>query len=97
MLAEKKPSELLNIYEKRIKHYKNNGYPFANISPKNVSINEGKIKLDIKISKGQLWFSQNFNPKVGIFSDSYALGKIGNNLIFQILKFIWAILISFIL
>lgn len=47
------PIELFEVYEKIIKHYENNGYPFACITPKNIKINDGKISLDIELTKKQ--------------------------------------------
>ncbi len=47
------PNELFEVYEKIIRYYENNGYPFASINPKNVKFSNGKISLDIELKKNK--------------------------------------------
>ncbi len=47
------PIELIQIYERIIKYYENNAYPFAHISPRNIEILNGNIILDLSIKKNK--------------------------------------------
>lgn len=50
------PLQLINTYEKIIRYYENNGYPFAQIITNKVEFEEEKIKLNIKIDKNKQIF-----------------------------------------
>ena len=45
---------LLEMYYKTISEYENSGYPFAEIVPYNINLNDSTVSLKIKINKGNL-------------------------------------------
>ena len=48
------PADLSRLYNNIIKEYENVGFPFATLIPKDVEIENNKIKLNLKLHKNKL-------------------------------------------